>query len=281
VVPKPTVAVEPVPKPNTTPTTPPVLEYTETITGASFVMKRVNGGIFQMGSNEDGADAKPIHSVEVSSFYMAKYEVTVGEYLKFCNATSTHYPEWLEINGKYHFQTGTDDLYKARGYRRLNEQLPIAGISWDDAVAYCAWLSKQTGKTYRLPTEAEWEYAARGGQLYSYAGSNSATQVSRCILNSLNSLIRLQAPVGSKLPNAYGLYDMSGSVWEWCSDWYNPYTNDARTTINPVSSADGTTRVVRGGSYCSTLSSCRVSNRFFKKPTHRDHDYGFRVVSFP
>jgi formylglycine-generating enzyme required for sulfatase activity len=267
--------VEPAPTPS-----PAKRDFTESSTGVSFAMKYLAGNSFQMGSTDGSDDEKPVHTVRVGDFHMGKYEVTVGEYLKFCEATNGNWPAWLEKGSSYHVETGSDKHYADKGYRRTgSENLPIVGVSWDNAVAYCKWLSSTTGKTYRLPTEAEWEYAARGGQSYAYSGGNDANQVG---WNGSNGGGKPH-PVGGKASNGYGLYDMSGNVWEWCADLYdaNFYSNAAATAVNPTNTTTGAYRVLRGGSWGDGASSCRVADRGRNNPSRRINYYGFRVVSFP
>ena len=153
----------------------------------------VEGGDFTMGcTSEQGMDClgdeKPAHKVNLNSFSIGKYEVTVGQYLVFCKETGDHYPEWLEKGNEYHVETGSNKYYKELGYRRNGtENLPISGVSHSNAIAYCKWLSTKTNKTYRLPTEAEWEYAARGGKQskgYKYSGSHTIGDVAWFATNS-------------------------------------------------------------------------------------------------
>jgi formylglycine-generating enzyme required for sulfatase activity len=233
-------------------------------------------------------DEKPIHSVTVSDFYIGKYEVTVKEYLVFCNATNSNFPEWLEKGSPYNVETGTKDFYKKVGYsKNSNDNLPIIGVSWNDAVAYCKWVSKTTGKNYRLPTEAEWEYAARGGNQskgYTYSGSNTTDNVAWNDENSydLGSEHKNYGTnsVGQKSPNELGIYDMSGNVWEWCSDWYGSDYYKNSSSNNPKGANSGTYRVLRGGAWYNSPASCRIAFRFNCTPTFRFNRIGFRVV-FP
>jgi formylglycine-generating enzyme required for sulfatase activity len=269
--------VEPAPTPSVA-----KRDFTETATGASFAMKYVSGNTFQMGSTDAyaGDDEKPVHTVRVGDFHMGQYEVTVGEYLKFCEATNGNWPMWLEKWSSYHIETGSDKHYFDKGYRRIgSENLPIVGVSWDNAVAYCKWLSSTTGKTYRLPTEAEWEYAARGGQSYRYSGNNDANQVG---WNNSNSGGKPH-PVGQKSANGYGLHDMSGNVLEWCSDWYDEkfYSNIAATAANPTNTATGTFRVVRGGNWQQHAVYGCIEDRDYSCEACRLSTQGFRVVAFP
>ena len=281
------------------PGTPKPATFTETLskTGISFKMIAVEGGTFTMGCTEEqGSDCydneKPAHQVRLSSFYMAETEVTVGQYLAFCRETDTHWPEWLEKGNDYHVESGSNEYYKKKGYaRKGSESLPIVGVSWNDAQAYCQWLSKKTGKNYRLPTEAEWEYAARGGQKAKptkYAGSDVIDGVAWYDENSydLGSDHPNYGtnPVGQKAPNELGLYDMSGNVWEWCQDWYGEDYYAAckkkGTVSDPKGPDTGDYRVLRGGSWYFSPRLCRVAHRFRNTPTDTGNGGGFRVVSF-
>ncbi len=257
-----------------------VQDYTETVNGASFDMVAVEGGTFQMGSNNGEDDEKPVHSVSLSDFCIGKTEVTIGQYLVFCKETDSHYPKWLEKGNEYNIHTGTNDYYKKAGMSESNEDNPITGISWNDAIAFCNWLGDKTGKHYRLPTEAEWEYAVRGGKKsrgHEYSGSNTIGNVAWYDDNSGGKT----HPVGTKQSNELGLYDMTGNVWEWCSDWYNSgyYKNSPRN--NPQGASSGTDRVNRGGSWNNDARYCRVANRSIWDPGYRDNNLGFRLAVSP
>lgn len=156
---------------------------------------------------------------------------------------------------------------------------PMYYVSWDEAMEFCRLLSQKTGKTYTLPTEAQWEYAARGGNKADgtkYAGSNMIDAVAWYTDNSGNST----HPVGTKRGNALGIYDMSGNVWEWCKDWYsNSYVS--YDTNNPTGPSSGSYRVCRGGGWLNSASGCRVSNRVSNAPDYRSNGLGFRVVLVP
>jgi formylglycine-generating enzyme required for sulfatase activity len=239
-------------------------------------MVYVEGGTFEMGSNEGDADEKPVHSVTLSDFWMAQTEVTVGQYLEFCTATNSHWPEWLEKGNSYHVETGSDRYYAEMGYSRQATNLPIVGVSWLDAVAYAHWLTQKTGLRYGLPTEAQWEYAARGGRLskgHTYSGSSNIGEVAWTSQNANSG----PQPVGQKAKNELGLYDLSGNVWEWCSDWKDTYLSSAQT--NPTGPATGTSRVVRGGSWSNSPDYALVAARYKDTPDLRIYNNGFRVVS--
>jgi formylglycine-generating enzyme required for sulfatase activity len=247
----------------------------------------VEGGTFTMGCTSEQSDCeddeKPTHRVTVSSFQMGKYEVTVRAFSAFIDATG--YRTDADKDGGSYFWTGTkwekrsgiNWQYDAAGVRRKESEYnhPVIHVSWNDAKAYCAWLNEQTGKNYRLPTEAEWEYAARGGTKskgYKYAGSNDINSVAWYWENSNK---RTHA-VGGKKENELGIYDMSGNVWEWCEDWYGDYSSSSQT--NPKGSSSGSNRVHRGGSWFNLARYCRVSDRSDSNPDIRGSNYGFRLV---
>jgi formylglycine-generating enzyme len=210
----------------------------------------IQGGVFAMGSDAGLPDETPVHQVTVSDFEIGKYEVTNAQYKAFCDATKRPYPKeptFLDTS--------------IREYVRTLPNHPVVHVSWDDANAYCIWLSERTGNLYRLPTEAEWEYVARespiGWDSYNSGGAPHE--------------------VGTSPPNALGLYDLRGNVWEWCGDWYAPYESGSQ--INPKGVPRGTHKVLRGCSWYFSTVPCRPTSRFRFEP---DLDYwfngGFRVV---
>ena len=222
-------------------------------------MVKVDGDAFNMGSNLS-EDEKPIHSVTVSSFSICKYEVTVAEYRAFCTAVDRPMPnEWRPVGGWV-------------------DTHPMANIEFKDAVAYCKWLSDIFNENYRLPTEAEWEFAARGGNKskgYDYSGSDNLDEVG---IYGDNSGSRTH-PVGSKKPNELGLYDMSGNVWEWCQDWYSATWYSESPGLNPDGPSGGSYHVLRGGAWGLAANDCRVTGRYESGPDYRNLNRGFRVVS--
>lgn len=261
-------------------------------------MVDIEGGTFKMG-RDGGGDEAPAHQTKVNGFYMDKYEVSVEEYLKYAKATGDN-PEWLIKGNQYHHQTGSDDHYKRMGSALTNSSHPIVGVSWYNAVKYCNWRSKQDNLTpcytingtkvtcnwnangYRLPTEAEWEYAAGGGAFNrtKYAGTNNSSDLSKYANTSGESDgYKYTSPVDKFLPNAKGLYGISGNVWEWCWDWYDEkyYTNFSNTTArNPKGAASGSFRVLRGGSWNNNVSRVAYRNRDY--PANRDNLDGFRCI---
>jgi len=247
-------------------------------------MVLVQGGTFKMGSRNGGIDEKPVHSVTVSSFYISKYEVTNEEFCKFLNAYGSDKVKSGSYSGQTMIYDKKSGSYPWGVYKSGSSWYPISGyakhpviyVTWYGANEYCKWLSQTTGKTYRLPTEAEWEYAARGGvdthgRAYQYAGSNNIDDVAWYSSNSGNKT----HPVGTKSPNSLGIYDMSGNVWEWCSDWYGSYSSSSQT--NPQGASSGSNRVRRGGGWNYHAAGCRVADRYSLTPTYSNDYLGFRV----
>ena len=254
--------------------------YTEKLTASlSFEMIMVKGGSFLMGKDEEN----PGHQITVPDFYMGKYPVTVEEYLHFAKTSNSNYPEWLEEGNQYNIYTGTSNYYKNLGAAITHPRHPIVGISWHNAHAYCEWLSKKTDKKYTLPSEAQWEYAARGGNQslgFPYAGSYKLKEVGWYYTNSHGET----KPVGLKLPNELGIHDMSGNIREWCLDHWqedvDKVPKDGSAWLDPEKANDAAaTRVVRGGSW-SYDGNCRVSIRNGDDADLRYSLIGFRVLRY-
>jgi formylglycine-generating enzyme required for sulfatase activity len=196
-------------------------------------------------------DERPVRNVTVSDFYIGKYEVTQAQWVAVMGSNPSHF---------------------------YGDNLPVEEVSWDDAQEFIQALNSITGRRYRLPTEAEWEYAARGGSLsrgYMFAGSNNPDDVG---WHSGNSGGRTQ-PVGTKMPNELGIYDMSGNVREWVSDWLGTYGSFNET--NPRGPSSGTHRAGRGGSWDVEIRRCRVSNRISGTPPYRPGLWGVRLALSP
>ena len=249
-------------------------------------MVQITGGTFQMGSTTGDAEEAPVHTVTVSDFWLDTTEVTQKQYGDLMSSTYIGFtaPSWSSSYG-------------------LGDNNPAYYVNWYDAVLYCNARTKASGSSdtvysytsisgtpgndcelsglsidlskqgYRLPTEAEWEYACRGGTTTDYYwGSNSAGDYAWYLSNSGSST----HPVAQKLPNAYGLYDMSGNVWEWCNDWYGSY--DSGSATNPTGPSSGSYRVRRGGSWHINASFLRSAFRFYYRPDIEYSYFGFRVV---
>ncbi|MDR1972001.1 MAG: formylglycine-generating enzyme family protein [Treponema sp.] len=237
---------------------------------AADPMVLVEGGTFRMGSTNGEAYERPVHTVKLNSFYMGKYEVTQEEWMELMDFNPSNFK---------------------------GDNLPVENVHWFEAVEYCNKLSLKEGLNpayrgsgsaitcdfsacgYRLPTEAEWEYAAKGGnrnaKAFEYAGGNRADSVA---WHNGNSGSRTR-PVGTKEPNSLGLYDMSGNVFEWCWDRYGPYSSD--TQVNPQGPSDPALdgyRVIRGGSYDLDARYVRTAYRDYGSPSSRNLYQGFRLV---
>lgn len=242
-VPEPTPTPKPeiIKKPNFLPFEPPIL--------------LVKGGTFQMGSNnKKDQGASPAHQVKLSDFYIGRYEVTQSE--------------WVAVMGEN--PSSFNDC----------SNCPVERVSWDDVQVYLEKLNKLTGKKYRLPTEAEWEYAARGGNVgsnYDYAGGRDLGMVGWVKENSEEKTHE----IGQKKANDLGLYDMTGNIYEWCSDWYADYSSEKQE--NPVGPSSGTYKVLRGGCYISENLNSRLAFRYFLNSTndYRFDYLGFRIALTP
>ncbi|MBN1364357.1 MAG: formylglycine-generating enzyme family protein [Syntrophaceae bacterium] len=233
----------------------------------------VKGGEFIMGSNDGDVDEKPLHKVYVDDFYMDKYEVTNAQYCRFLNEKGNQSEggrTWLDIGSAARKIVRQSGQYVPKsGYA----DHPVIEVTWYGANAYAKWAGK------RLPTEAEWEYAARGGNKsrgYKYSGSDNLGAIGWYNDNSGGNT----HPVGKKPPNELGLYDMNGNVWEWCADWYDDNYYNKSSYENPAgpSSSKYRVRVLRGGSWCDITSSVRCSNRGNFDPFLSYSNFGFRCV---
>ena len=224
-----------------------------TVRGVSFKMVRVEGGTFTMGAtSEQGSDAfgneRPAHQVTLSTFSIGETEVTQEL--------------WQAVMGS--------NPSNFKGAKR-----PVEQVSWEDCQNFIRELNSLTGRRFRLPTEAEWEYAARGGNKsngYKYSGSSDIDKVAWYDVDSEGETF----VVATKQPNELGLYDMSGNVWEWCQDWYGSYSSGSQT--NPTGASSGSNRVRRGGSWRNGARYCRVSNRRSDTPSDRYYDLGLRLA---
>lgn len=270
-----------------------------------YEMIFVEGGTFMMGATPEQwewADdiEKPAHPVTLSSFYISKYLVTVEQFRAFVDATGYittaqgEYPgSWINTpEGGETFDSTICWRHNRSGVLWDSTQVhyPVIHVSWDDANAYCKWLAQKENKPYRLPTEAEWEFAARGGVHATgtlFSGSDTLDVVSWYARNSDYTLHE----VGQKRPNELGIYDLNGLVLEWCSDYYDAYGNAADTLVNPQGPKDtgcgldkegrvtqGPYRSVRGGTISRYERECRNSQRNYHAEFSRGGGLGFRVA---
>ena len=214
-------------------------------------MVYVEGGTFTMGATSEQQnpedDEKP-HRVSLSSFYIGKYEVTQALWKAVMGSNPSHFE---------------------------GDNLPVENVSWNDCQTFLSKLNAMTGKNFRLPTEAEWEFSARGGNRsrgYQYSGSNVLSDVAWYDDNSGSKTHN----VGTKAPNELGIYDMSGNVWEWCQDWEGSYSSSAQT--NPKGPSSGSYRVIRCGGWGSSARFCRVANRSSSSPDDWDCYLGLRLA---
>lgn len=277
-------------------------------------MVKVKGGCFQMGDTfgDGNKEEKPVHEVCVDGFSMGKYEMTVGQFRAFVEETG--YVTDAEKNtggdnGCWTLERDSSGAWSG-GYKKwaswrkplqaelqpVEEQHPVSCVSWNDVAAFIAWLNRNSGRSYRLPTEAEWEYAARAGtstRNYWGNGKNDACRYANVADQSplpsgsnwpgekheCNDGYTFVAPVGRFQPNTFGLYDMIGNVWEWTADWYGSDYYGQSPKQNPQGPISGSIRVNRGGSCCNSPAYVRAANRSFDGPAYRDYRLGFRLVA--
>ena len=247
-------------------------------------MISVQGGTFQMGCdpNRDGTcfsdgRVEPLHQVTVSNYSIGKYEVTNEQFAAFLNAKGNQEEggrTWVLFDDYVGLEENNSEFKPKEGMAKH----PMVNVSWYGARAYCNWLKEVTGQNYRLPTEAEWEYAARGGnrsQGYTYSGSNTIDEVAWYNGNSGSKTHE----VGTKNSNELGIFDMSGNVYEWCEDiWHDDYTGAPTDGSAWMSGGNDSPRVLRGGSWSSNADYCRSASRVDFIPFNRGYDYGFRVA---
>jgi formylglycine-generating enzyme required for sulfatase activity len=221
-------------------------------------MVLIPAGSFLMGSEDGPENERPVHRLWVDSFELGKYQVTNREYRRFVETTGYGPPpNWNDAS-----------------FNRPDQ--PVVGISWYDAVAYCEWLSRETNRAYRLPTEAEWERAARGGvegRRYWWGDEPPEQQP-----DYARRWREGPEPVGRYQPNGFGLYNIGDNVHEWCADWYDPTYYHHSPETNPQGPPTGTRRASRGGSWRHQIKLSRCAARSSIPPSYRYADYGFRVA---
>ena len=251
-------------------------------------LARIPGGDFLMGASDAEEDERPVHRVYVSEFFVGRFPVTHDEYARFVRATGHPVPA---IRGlPLIAAAGRDALFKEMAAPYVWEKNeppvghgshPIVLVQYDDALAYCRWLSDSLGRAVRLPTEAEWEKAARGGvEGHRYPWGDDIDPA-RCNFLADPSVKRQRGtrPTGTFPPNPYGLYDMSGNVWEWVADWYGAEYYGNGDQRDPRGPSSGTMRIVRGGSWVNNdVSMLRCAYRHKVPPDTYAYSVGFRIV---
>ena len=296
-------------KPGSEPNVPGGMEVTNSI-GMKF--RLIPAGEVMMGSavpaaelakrfeekSEDFEDEFPRHRVQISRpFFLGQHEVPVGQFRRF--VTDTGHRTEAERDGKRGFgfdaTTGKFELdskynWKNAGFKQ-DDNHPVINVSWNDAVAFCSWLTRRDGVPHRLPTEAEWEYACRGGttslyfhgdnpeglaKLGNVADGTLKARFDKFVTIKAKDGFPFTAPVGNFRPNSFGLFDTHGNVWEWCSDWYGEYSN-GRTVKDPTGPASGG-RAIRGGGWNDLAWYCRSAARYWSPPGYRTYNRGFRVL---
>ena len=240
--------------------TPGMLHFE--VNGVIFTMINVSGGTFMMGNENGNDDEKPVHQVTLSSFFIGQTEVTQEL--------------WMAVMGN-----NPSDI--DGGSYGVNLKRPVEDVSWEDCQEFISKLNEMTGQNFRLPTEAEWEFTARGGNRsegYQYAGSNKIDDVAWYSENSY--VVGTSSPdygthtIATKAPNELGFYDMSGNVCEWCQDWYGNYTSEEQT--NPTGPESGSQRVYRGGSWRYGANHCRITDRVPYSPVTGRNNVGLRLA---
>jgi len=249
--------------------------YIDPSTGMELVF--LKGACYEMGDSVGDGDTneRPVHDVCVSDFYIGKYDVTNAQFRQFKPAHNSGAYEKLTLN---------------------DDKQPVVNVSWEDAQAFAKWLSKKTGQTYRLPTEAEWEYAARAGtktgrfwgnnpddacQYANVADMTAKKRWPRWTSFFCDDGFAVSAPVGSFKPNGYGLYDMLGNVWQWTQDVYSSEAYTRLPKNDPLYEGSGEYRVMRGGGWSNGPLGVRASHRVGLTPAFGHHALGFRLVKMP
>ncbi len=266
---------------------------------AGFFTKNFGQGVVVWYNGE-----RPQHRVQITKpFYLGTYHITRGQFRQFVKDSAYETDaekaakvgafgdspdrRQLDMNEKY--------TWRSAGFEQTDDH-PVVSVSWNDATAFCQWLSKKESKTYRLPSEAEWEYACHAGtttRYYSGDDPETLAKVGNVADGTFNSKFPREytikakdgyvftAPVGKFKPNAFGLYDMHGNAWQWCADWYRDDYYGKSPADDPTGPDSGCARILRGGSCASRPSECRSANRFMFLPDWRTNDIGFRVARSP
>lgn len=270
--------------------------YTEPNTGMKLML--IKGGCYQMGDvfGIGESDEKPPHNVCVNNFYLGMYEVTVGQYKEFVRETG-YITDMERVKGRVSAEFSEDSAKQEKindwvnpGFPQ-NDKHPVVLVSWNDAMVYIKWLTKKSGIGFRLPTEAEWEYAARsGGKMHKYSwgmgrpSGNVADKTANkefpgwSVWMGYDDGYAFTAPAGAFKANSLGIHDMSGNVWEWVQDWYNQDYYKNSQSQNPKGPSTGKLRVLRGGAWMNMPKNLRTTNRYMNKPDICTNFAGFRVA---
>jgi formylglycine-generating enzyme required for sulfatase activity len=271
--------------------------------GLKLEMVLIPAGSFVMGDDEGSDDEKPVHKVLITKqFYLGKHEVTVEQFRRFIEATgyATDAEKATGFQGAFGWNRDTNEFKMNADYSWRNtgfsqsDTHPVVNVSWNDATEFCKWLSAKHGKSYRLPTEAEWEYACRAGTTTRYSHGddpeglaktgNVADAAFEAQFPELKGEIRAgdgyayTSPAGSFLPNLFGLYDMHGNVWEWCADWYDAEYYAKSPASDPGGPVTGEERAYRGGGWFNCARGFRSASRSAGPPENRHLTLGFRVA---
>ena len=254
--------------------------------GVTMELVNIPSGTFMMGSPETEQDRwpeeGPQHQVTITQpFYMGTYEVTIGQYLAYLNAGGD--PSGVDFADGDCPVEAYGDSYRMKTssgafWGNLNQ--PMVEVSWSGARSFSQWLADRTGRAVTLPTEAQWEYACRAGSTtrFYYGDDADYSLLGKYAWYVGNSASQTH-PVGQKTPNAWGLYDMHGNVWEWCKDWYGSYAS--ANVVDPHGPASGSYRVIRGGGWVNVARDCRSAKRGWNGPENTYDRFGFRVVVAP
>lgn len=275
--------------------------FIDPVTNMEFIL--VKGGCFEMGDSfGEGDNDEPLHHVCLDDYYIGKYEVTNSQFKKFVDATG--YRTTAEVKGtgwglgqngpgRWEERSGLAWLHPIWPADSIENKMmhPVVQVSWHDAKEFARWLSVQNSRLFRLPTEAEWEYAARSGgkpYRYSWGSSDPSGNVADLsfrrifqkteIFEKYNDKFAYTAPVGSFRPNELGIYDMTGNVSEWCEDWYDENYYNESTEWNPTGPERGEKKVSRGGAWNNVPRIVRISNRDHAEPGSRYFNVGFRLA---
>lgn len=271
--------------------------------GVTLEMVLIPAGAFVMGDAAGSDDERPVHKVKITKpFYLGKHEVTIEQFRQFVEATGylTDAEKGTGFQGAFgwdrdamEFKMNKEYSWRNTGFAQTDTH-PVLNVSWNDAMEFCKWLSSKEGRICRLPTEAEWEYACRAGTTTRYSHGddieglaqvgNVADADFEAQFPELKGLIKASdgfahtSPVGSFLPNPFGLHDMHGGVWEWCADWYDVEYYAKSPTSDPEGPSTGEERVYRGGGWFNCARGCRSASRSASQPENRNLTLGFRIV---